>query len=280
MHGFGAAPFGAGPFGAGPFAFRVLLVSPLNSNTLRVFLSSEPRHQSRLSSNDVLNRRLWTVSVLDGPGELPNLETAENALPQPTAIPGAPDAWSVDLRFDTRVLLSTTYEVVASPDLVSLLGVPMAVAPWDRGSCLGIAVVRPRRTPRSSRAAVGVDFFYDSFAGTWRLDGRRDVDVHAGNDALRKRIIRRMVTGKGRFKHLPTYGLGLQSKGLVTTTHMAQLRAETIRQLLEEEDIDKVDVQVYPFTNGVVVAVMAKPKAGPGIDLSFEVPADGPIVVA
>lgn len=280
MHGFGAAPFGAGPFGAGPFAFRVLLVTPLNSNTLRVFLSAEPRHQSRLSSNDVLNRRLWTVAVLAGPGELPNLETAENALPQPTAVVGAPGAWSVDLRFDTRVLLSTTYEVVASPDLVSLLAVPMAVAPWDRGHCLGIAVPRPRRLPRSSRAAIGVDFFYDSFAGAWRLDGRRDVDVHAGNDALRKRIIRRLITGRGAFRHLPTYGLGLQTKELLTTTHFAQLRAEATRQLLEEEDVDKVEVQVYGAPNRVVVTVMVKPKAGPGVDLSFEVPAEGPIVVA
>ena len=261
-------------------SFRVVLVTPLNSNTLRAFLSLEPRHQSVLSIDDALNRRNWTVAVAAGVGEVPELETVENAIPQPTAIPGLASAWSVDLRLDRRVILGTTYRVTASTALVSTFGDPMAASPLNRGDGPGIALVRPRRPPRTSRTTDGLDFFYDTFAAAWRLDPRRDVDVHGGDDARRKRIIRRLISGRGRFKHLPTYGLGLQAKGPLNTSALAELRAEATRQILEEGDIAAVDVDVVRILNGIIVKVRARPISGRGVELTFEVPVEGPVVVA
>lgn len=260
-------------------AFRILLVTPLNSNTLRVFFNVEPRHQSVLSATDSLNRRLWSVAVTAGPGETPAIAGAENALPQPTAIPGEADAWSVDLRTDLRVLLSTTYEVVASPALTSLAGDAIGAAPYDRGECPGIAVARKRLPPRTSRTTEGVDLFYDTFAGTWRLDGKQDIDVHGGTDALKKRVLRRLITGRGAHRHLPGYGVGLQVKMPINTTRIAELRAEIRRQLLQEADVEEISVEASTSANGLVVQVGVVPAASPEFALSFEVAEDGGIVV-
>lgn len=279
MSVYGDGTFGASPFGSGVLPFRVLGATPLNSNTLRVFLSDEPRHRSRLSSDDALNRLNWTLEVVSGPGDLPSLETPENALAQPDLISGEPDAWSVDLRLDRRLLLSTVYRVIGSEALRSLAGDLLAPDPEDRATCPGIMVPRPRRPPRTSRAAIGVDLFYDTFRAAWRVDGRGDIDVHAGDDARRKRIIRCLISGKGRFKHLPSYGLGLRAKDPFTTTDVAKLRADARAQILEEDDIADAAVDVQTFPNGLIVKVRARPVAGTEIALTFEVPPEGPVVV-
>lgn len=261
-------------------SFRIVLATPLNSNTIRVFFSLEPRHQSPLSSNDALNRRNWSLEVLAGAGPVPTIESVENALPQPTIFSSLPDAWSVDLRLDQRLLLATSYRTTANAAIRSALASSALDPLASSGTHPGISVARPRRPPRSSRAVDGVDLFYDTFQGLWRLDGRRDLDVHAGDDARRKRIIRRLITARGGFKHLPGYGVGLRTKEPVTTTRLAELRSEIRLQLLEEEDLEDVRVDANQIPDGVVVRIVAKPRASAGIEMTFEVPSEGPIVVA
>lgn len=270
--------------------FRLVSAFPINSNTIRAVLSKEPRHQSALSSIDALNRLNWHVVVSAGAGSDPVVERVENALPQPTLFAGFPDAWSVDLRVDVQLLLATTYETRALPSssflavagpITSVDGDAMAADPNDRHEHPGIVVPRPRRPPRSSRAAVGVDLRYDTFDGIFRLDGKNDIDVHAGPDALRKRIIRRLITARGGFRHLPTYGVGLRVKEINTTTSVAALRSEILRQVRQERDVADVDavVQSLPGTGAVIIKITVKPAVGTDFDVTFEVPSTGPITI-
>lgn len=68
---------------------QVLLVTPIASNLLRVYLSDEPRHQNALGPNDALNRLLWAISLVSGPlgTTTPVIEQIENPQPQPNFVP-------------------------------------------------------------------------------------------------------------------------------------------------------------------------------------------------
>ncbi len=234
--------------------FRVLFVTPIGSNTLRVFLSSEPRHFSPLSLDDSLLRNNWVVSVLSGPGLAPVIERVENAQAQPTEIPGIPFAWSVDLRTDTRVLTNTIYLTVGNPALVSAAGAALAAPPDDRDDHPGIAEARPRRPARPPQVADRrLDIAYDFFDGIFRLDSKSDLALHGGVEALKKRIIRRLISVLGGFFHLPTYGAGLRVKDLFSATKLAEIRSDVLDQVRREDEVQTASALVTSPSAGVLI---------------------------
>lgn len=236
--------------------FRVLFVTPVGSNTLRVFLASEPRHYSTLSLDDALFRDNWSISVLSGPGLVPVVERVENAQARPNEFPTIPGAWSIDLRTNTRVLTNTTYLTVASPNLVSAFGAPMAAAPDDRDDHPGIAVIRPRRPQRSLQVTPSdsrKDLHYDTLRGIWILDSKSDIALHDGLDALKKRVIRRLISVLGGFYHLPEYGANLKAKELFNATKLSLIRRDALDQIRREEEVRKVSVLATSPASGVLV---------------------------
>ncbi len=281
--GWGSGGWGSGTSPATTSPFRVLLATPINSNTVRVFLSREPRHRSPLSGKDSLNRLNWTISIVSGPGTIPVVETVENTQPRPTAVSGEPQAWSVDLRTDRRVLAATTYLTVAGSAITSAAEAPMAAPPFDRDDHPGIALPRPRRPQRPTAVRIGVDLFYDPFQARFILDAKGDIDVHGGLDALKKRIIRRLLSTPGGFIHLPGYGVGLRVKELNRTTDLADLRLRVARQVRLEDEVARASADVARLAPGVIlVSVKVRTRRGEAFGLTFEVPREegGDILVA
>lgn len=126
---------------------------------------------------------------------------------------------------------------------------------------------------------LGVDLFYDSFTGAYRLDPRGDLDLHAGIDALKKRVIRRLITTPGSFYHLPDYGVGLECKEPFNSTNLGRIQAEIIRQLRQEEEILELEVQVAsPAPDVLVVKIRARTAAGRPFGLALEQRPEGPVV--
>ena len=122
-----------------PIPFTVLIAIPLNSNTIRVFFSEEPRHQSSLSANDVLNRLNWEVQVQTGPASVPVVTLIENVQPQPAQFPMTfPEAWSVDVRTDRQLRFGTTYLTIAGVAIEAVDGDSLQPDPDDRDDHPGI----------------------------------------------------------------------------------------------------------------------------------------------
>ncbi len=122
---------------------------------------------------------------------------------------------------------------------------------------------------------TGVDLFYDTFTGAYVLDPRRDIAVHAGIETFKKRIIRRLLTAKGGFYHLPDYGVGIQVKKKFNATNLTRLQAEIIRQLREEEDIDDLAVNLAnPSPGGLVVEIRARTLSGLPFGLTMTFPGE------
>lgn len=278
--------------------FRVVQVVPIDSNTLRIFFSKQPRLVGPLGTDDALNRLNWTLSLVIGPGKTPEIEKMENAQPQPdlvgpistgldgNPINGAiPTAWSIDLRTARRIILETTYLVVASSLMIAVDGDAMAAAPNDRGESPGIFVLRPRVIQRSSATRACVDIFYDFFGdrsaqGAFNLNPRNDLDTHGGISALKKKIIRRIITTPGGFFHLPQYGVGLRNKGPFDPTSLAEIRLKIRDQVIQEREVADVSVAVATFAPGVlIIDLRVKTTIGTQFSLNIESSADEVVVI-
>lgn len=262
--------------------FEVIFVTALNSNTLRVFLTQEPKHISPLAPDDALNRLNWAISLTSGPGGAPVVEAVENPQAQPAVLVTNPEAWSIDLRVDRRVLLASVYLVVASSAITTANRLlTMAAPPLDRGSANGD--MRPRARPRETPNAVtpGIDIFYETFQAAWQLDSGGDLAIHGGLSALKKRILRRMMSSPGGFYHLPTYGAGLRVKELRRTTNLREVERQIRTQVLEESEIVAVKVSATAPAPGVlVIRIDAKTVEGLPLGINLEIPDDGPVVTS
>lgn len=270
--------------------FRVVFVEPISSNVLRAYVSQEPRHFSALGVDDALRRTNWSISIASGPGSSPVVEKVENPLARPgtvgliddTGINGAiPAAWSVDLRVDRRLLAPRTrYLTVAGSALRSVGGTAMTGSPYDRDLHPGrIERLRPA-FERPASMGLGIDFRYDPFTGAFLLDSKLDVAVHSGLEALKKRILRRLMTTPGGFFHLPTYGAGLIVKGPMNSQELSRVQRRVRQQVQAEAEILAVDVNVARLAEGVLlVTIKARTVLGLELDFGLEVPAEGSVVV-
>jgi len=111
--------------------------------------------------------------------------------------------------------------------------------------------------------------------GTIQVDDTGDYAFDEGIVNLRKRVIRRLVTKKNAFAHLPGYGVGIpeQGKRLAISSVVQDLAAEAEAQIALEPDVSKVKVRpiVDPNTPGLVrFQVFVRPRSGP--PQRFDVP--------
>lgn len=237
----------------------LLIAAPVNSNTIRAFFSQKPKVTGPLGSDDALNRLNWTISLVPTPPPRvtdPVIEKVENPRAQPTFDATEPDAWSVDLRTDRRLIQAATYLLVGSSTITSADGaLTLSPDPDDRDTFPGIVVLRPRRQPNPKQVSRRVDIQYDTFEGVFPLDPKNDLDTHADLVALKKRIIRRLISSPGGFSHLDDYGVGLGNKETFDPTSLAEIRARVTRQLKEEEEVERVAVDTS-FSAGVLYVVI------------------------
>jgi len=269
-------------------AFELLFASALNSNTVRVYLNEEPRHVGPLGAEDSLNRDNWTLTLVaagDPKVVEPELEGVENVQFAGDFLAASgisePTAFSVDLRTARRLANErSTFRVVASTAIENKLGTDTIDPAHDRDDFPGVMEVRRREARRPVRERqVREDLFYDFFAGTYRLDQSDDLELHSGDDALKKRIIRRILTAPGQFRHLERYGVGrVDVKKLFDATRLGELRLAIIRQVKEEEEVSSVSVDAS-FTAGVLFLTVTVGTIRGRLSFAIERSADGEFTV-
>lgn len=261
--------------------FEVLLASPVASNAFEVVFTGKPVGVSNVDPASATNRLNYTLSVTSGGGTFPVVTSVVDLEPADDVQAGA---WRVRVNTDRRLLLDTTYLVVVSNVTREEDGAGLAPAPGDRASFLGAAVARPLRQPRPVAVDVGVDFFYDFFggrapSGAYVLDAKSDYDVHAGREALRKRVIRRIISSPGGFFHLPRYGVGLRVKEPLRTTDLNDIQETIQRQVDEEPDVLQSAVQVALVDRSVLFIQVTARTRRQEVRLEFEAGPDAPLAV-
>jgi len=103
--------------------------------------------------------------------------------------------------------------------------------------------------------------------GTFGYGADGDYAFDQGTSSLKKRVIRRLVTKKNAFAHLPGYGVGVPdySKQLGVAATLAMLRADAEIQIKQEPDVAqaKVATIIDASVPGLVwFRVTVKPRAG------------------
>lgn len=222
-------------------ALLVLAAAPFSTAGIRVWFSAEPRLVSPIAGpRDALDRRAWSVSVVSGPGMAPVVLEVMGAEADPDFDAGYPDAWFVDVRVDRQLRADTVYLVVASSELASAAGDPLAGPPDDRARCPGMAPrMQAARSPAPRRGGLDVNYDGTRFV----FDAGGDLATHAAPATTSKRAQRRLTTQPGAFYHLPTYGVGQAVKKLARIAP-AIFSAEARRQLLAETDVADAGVSI------------------------------------
>lgn len=111
--------------------------------------------------------------------------------------------------------------------------------------------------------------------GTYQVDDSGDYAFDEGMASLRKRVVRRLITRKGAFAHLPNYGVGIPdyAKRLAIASVLSGLAADAEVQISQEPDVQKVKVSatVDPnIPNLVRFRVVIRPTVGSPVQ--FDVP--------
>lgn len=111
--------------------------------------------------------------------------------------------------------------------------------------------------------------------GTFQVADDGDYAFDEGIASLKKRIIRRLLTRKGAFAHLPNYGVGIpdEAKRLGISAVLTKLSADAQAQIASEPDVAQARVQAILDRNNpglVFFRVVVRPRVG--APLQFDVP--------
>lgn len=140
-------------------------------------------------------------------------------------------------------------------------------------------VTRDIANPQTLRGALASGVSVpdaEALLGTFRVDAQGDYAFDEGVETIRKRVIRRLITMKGGFAHLPLYGVGIPGLGkrLAVAANLAAVAADAEAQIAGEPDVAGVKVRpiIDPSVPGVVhfqVRVQTKEGKQSAFDVPF-----------
>ena len=120
-------------------------------------------------------------------------------------------------------------------------------------------------------------------SSTWRFDSTSDIGIQPADESLRKRLLRRILSDVGGFKHLGRrYGVGLGVKTLARSGELQRLSNRVAAQAREEPDVATAvaEARVVLAADGsalVSLTVVVARIDGREARLEFAIPSDGKI---
>ena len=263
---WGSGPWGEGSWGGGPFTPppSIVSINAVAENVLRIQFSGPPYFSGLLDIGDASNPDLYIVTPIAGTvGYDGNATRPVSPSSVAMAADGNPNA--VDLTLDRPMSpYPAQYAVTASAitigDPATLIG--------GAGSVYGVfrylqvndpSVAVPNRdiaNPNDASDIAGSVLAVllgpcAQFAlGSFQADDRGDYSFDAGIVGVKKRCLRRALTSKGAFLHLPgDYGVGFPDhvKKLGSATVQQRLASDWETQCKQEPEV--VDVAVAVLTD-------------------------------
>lgn len=219
----------------------------LDAQTIRLTYIADALDFSPFGLRDALNPNHYVATVLSYPGGPIGLA----APPDPgvlkvTRVDGS--VVSFDAHVNRPLELGVTYRLTVA-NVEGETGDPLGFP--DFADVAGVF-----RTPRTSQARpLPGDFAVDMRTGRVVLSASGDIAVFGSQEALRDRMLKRVVLGN--LYHLPTYGVGLSPKNrLIRTASLVELRNEVLSQLREEADLQSPSVTLEARGAGILFVDM------------------------
>lgn len=245
MHlvGWGRGAWGLSPWG-GLVSLALEHAEVVTERSVIVQLTTPPLQESSIDEGDALNCQTWKIE---------NLTTGQivTVLAINPVSDTAFELWTLETmgtHLDTiRVSFSGLVDQARNP-----------VGPPTAFDMPGLARAEVAQAPGAL-----VDLRSDLFSGGGlEVGSDGDYAVESGTPLLRKLIVRRLMTFRGEFIHLPGYGFGIRLKEPLGAADLTQLRAEVERQIQREPEVKNVSAKVSLDRSGVLlVEVRATIKA-------------------
>ena len=259
--GFGSGSFGGMPFGTGlPLAsvFQLAALDVWRENALRLTFTEPPRYTQLGSPNDAADPRRYTLSPVPGSTGRDGEPARPVSIARVDAVAGA-EGRVLELWTDRPLSpYPAAYELAVSGLVSATTTVPLpAFAVGFPGLHKGIPPLVPEfvldnRDIANPQTRQGIfdplpveeGQALDPLLGTFPVDSRGDLAFDEGLAGYKKRVMRRLTTRRGKFAHLPNYGVSiLQSvKQLARAGVRETLASEAESQIRQEPET--VDVSV------------------------------------
>jgi phage baseplate assembly protein W len=127
----------------------------------------------------------------------------------------------------------------------------------------------PNQAPEISEIDRAQQQFFGTdirFRNDYFLDRTGDYMLDVGIEALRQAIYRRLITRPGEYKHVPDYGVGVQSylKGRATRDNIERLKTAIKTQLLRDQRVEAIEdiaVESDEYTTKIGLKIRASGRA-------------------
>lgn len=290
---WGEGSWGAGSWGGGSGAgIQFIDLVAIRENAIRVEFDQAVYLTGLLSAEDASRPDLWTVTAsslsrgLSGDVARPVRIVRVELAGEEDGVAVVDYGRFVNLILDRPMtpfpaVYSVTWVDIFAKDLLSSSsGEQDVYAVYRLLEQPQIQVAKPSRdfaNPQTTSAAIGSLPRSNllSILGSFGVDDTGDYAMDEGITNLKKRIIRRLMTRKGAFAHLPNYGVGVPdaAKKLGKAITISALKTDAEAQIAQEPDVlqTRVSVVINSDTPNLVrFRVAVKPKVGKPV--AFEVP--------
>lgn len=253
MTGWGSSAWGAGEWGSGGIdSLQLLGAQAVRENTVRLEFNAPPLFSGILDPADASNPDRYNVNPIELARDV------DPIVADVAAFEGAGgkyldvtvdrnfSAWPSRYRISVNQLRLVTGELI-DPDYSSAEfdGALFIATPARRDLAVPI---RDIANPQTREALFDPLPQTDDplLLGSIPVDEQGDYAFDEGITSYKKRIFRRLTTEKGRFAHLPDYGVGVRSrlKKLGRATVQAEIASEAEIQIQQEPETESVAVSI------------------------------------
>jgi len=258
LDGWGLEPWG-GVVPQPPLAIERAVA--ISTKEVEVDLNRDPQAIAPTIEGDGLNPATWTIQRLDT-AFLFSVVAARQEGPQKLIVSVLQDLGSekVTHRISTTTLLDSdgnpiTAPILNSADFPGLLSTETR----DRGTRARQRTNAIRDVANRPAPSSELD---EQFGGTLVVNSAGDYELESGQQLIKKLIVRRLITKRGDFFHLPDYGVGLNVKEPLPAVSLVKLRADIIAQVLREPEVEEADATLIQGAgNDLSISVRARLRA-------------------
>lgn len=270
LAGYGTGSFGTLPFGtavAGPIPLELESVLAVRENVVRVTFNVAPRYTQLLDPNDASDARRYDYVPVAGTQGRDGEPTRPASVIVVEQVDGF-DGTVLDLILDRPMSPEpgqyelTISGLVSSVGEVPLVDTIVVVTALFKGITPPIPefIINNRdiANPQTRQGifdplpvAEGQEL--DPLLGTFPEDSQGDLAFDEGLAGFKKRVMRRLTTRRGRFSHLPNYGVS-------TITSIKQLARPGIRETLADEAEQQISQEPETVSVSVELVVGERPE--------------------
>lgn len=291
------AGFGTGPFGTMPFGTSMPLTNPLQiesllavrENLVRVIFNIPPRFTQLKDPNDASDPDRFIITPVDGTfgrDDEPTRPVTVIVVEQSEGLDGAgldlildrpmspePGRYSLNISGLVSAIDETPFPTTTLQYTALFKGLVPLVPEF-------IINNRDIANPQTRQGIFdplpveeGQDL--DALLGTFPEDSQGDLAYDEGLAGYKKRVMRRLTTRKGRYSHLPNYGVSmLTSIKQLSRAGLREFLADEAEQQIrqEPETVDVSVVLVVDETNPALSRYRVRARAAFGTMPDFDVP--------